>query len=175
MKGAEVSVDRLSTLPVVAVITTPTTSGPSPLTTTPPSPKNSSTQPVPTFSSGSHSKKVEIGNAIAFPVAFLVLSLLGYVAYKRRKIKKTLTEEDATLQQGQVSPQENNQPYLQQKSELEAEENRKHELEARERRYEMGIEGERHELPVKEEGNSMIRTRQELRGEEHSKELDVSH
>lgn len=159
--------------PVVAAITTPTISSPSPLATVSSSSNKSSTQSVSTLSSGSHDNKVKIGNAVALPVAFLGLLSLGYVVYKHRKNQKTLTEEEATLQQ-QGSPHEDIQPYLEQKSELEAEEKRKHELEAGERRYEMGIEGERHELPVEEE-NLMIRTRQELRGEENSKELDVPH
>ena len=47
-------------------------------------------------------------------------------------------------------PKEKSQPYLQQKAELEAEECRKHELEAQERKYEMGTEGDRHELSAEE-------------------------
>ena len=167
--GITVSVNNLSAVPVVSVIPTPTSTSPSLLTTVPPSPRNNSTQSVSTLSSGSHDKRVEIGNAVAFPVAFLRLLLFGYVMYKRRKIQKTTAEEDVTLQQQESSYEV--KPYLQQKSELEAEENRKHELEARERRYKIGIEGERHKLSA-EVQNSMIRTRQELRGEEHSKELD---
>ena len=83
----------------------------------------------------------------------------------------TLEEEDATSKK-EGSQHEDQQPYLQQKAELEAEEKRKYELEARERRYEIGVEGERYELPV-EGQDMMIRTRQELRGEEHSTELGV--
>ena len=99
------------------------------------------------------------------------LVLLGCLIYKRRKPQKTLKEEDVTSQKP-GSPYEDIEPDLQQKGELKAEENRKHELEARERRYKMKIEGERYELPV-EEQDLMIRTRQELRGEEHSTELGV--
>ena len=93
---------------------------------------------------------------------------------KRRKAQKKLKKEaEDASSQNRESPHEETQPYLQQKAELEAEENRKHRLEARERRYEMGSEGERYELPAGGR-DSMRRTRQELRGEEHSKELDVS-
>ena len=91
--------------------------------------------------------------------------------YRRRKAKKTLEEKDTTSED-LGPPQEDSQPYLQRKAELEAEETRKHELEARQRRCEVGNEGERYELPV-EERDLMVRSRQELRGEEHSKELEV--
>ncbi len=74
------------------------------------------------------------------------------------------------------------QPYLQQKAELEAEERRKFELEAQEKRYELDAddtiheaEGEnhRHEFSTERIRSPMlsIRTRQESRGEEYSREL----
>ena len=132
---------------------------------------NGSTQSVSTNSTDSSDKKVKISLGVAIPVASLGLVLLGYLMYKRRKVQKTLEEEDATSKK-EGSPHENQQPYLQQKAELKAEEKQKHELEARERKYEMGVEGERYELPV-EGQDMMIQTRQELRGEEHSRELDV--
>ena len=115
--------------------------------------------------------KVKVANAVTIPVA-LGLVLLGFLVYRRRKRQKTKKEEDSSLQDSR-SPQEDPRPYLQQKAELEAEEKRKYELEARERRYEIGNEGERYELPV-EEGDLMIRSRQELRGGEHARELETS-
>ena len=132
----------------------------------------SSTHSVSKLSSGSYQKRVEVANGVAIPIAFLGLALLGFLLYRCRKNQKTLKEEDPTSQD-LGSPQEDSQPYLQQKAELEAEEKRKHELEARERTYEIGSEGRRYELQVEEE-DLMIRTRQELRGEEHSTELGVS-
>ncbi|CAF9940425.1 hypothetical protein IMSHALPRED_002020 [Imshaugia aleurites] len=174
--------------PDAAVITTPAVSSPSPLNplksspdqnpTESNSPETSSLSPnsthsVSTHSSGSYDTKVEIANGVAIPVGILGLVLLGLLIYRHLKTRKILKEEDATSQE-QGSPREDAQPYLQQKGELEAEGKRKHELEARERRYEMGNEGERYELPVEEE-DLMIRTRQELRGEEHSTELEVPH
>lgn len=75
------------------------------------------------------------------------------------------------MAQRERESQEDGQPYLQQKAELEAEENRKHELDALETPHEIGNEGERYELPANEE--DVIRMRQELRGEEHCKELEV--
>ena len=47
--------------------------------------------------------------------------------------------------------QEDAQAYIQQKAELEVEENRKFELEAGEKRVELGIEGERYELSGNED------------------------
>ena len=132
---------------------------------------SSSTQSFSTQSPGSHGKEIEIAIGVAIPVAFLVLVSLGFFAYRRWRIHKKLKEVNA-MSPKQGSLHEDRQPYLQQKAELEAEEKRKHELEARERRYEMDNEGERYELPVGEQG-VVIRTRQELRGEEHSKELEV--
>lgn len=149
---------------------TPTASNQSSSTPVAAGPNRNPTQSVPTNPSGSYDEKVKIAQGVAIPVTLLGLVLLGFVIYKRRKTKKTLKEQDASSQR-QGSPREDSQPYLQQKAELEAEEKRKYELEARERRLEMGTEVERYELPV-EEGR-MIQTRQELRGEEHSTELEV--
>ena len=131
----------------------------------------SSTLSVPKHSSGSHDEKVKIANGVTIPLVFLGLILLGFLVHRRQKNRKTLNEDDPTSQD-LGSPQDNSQPYLQQKGELEGEGTQKHELEARERRYEIGSEGGRYELPV-EERDLMIRSRQELRGEEHSRELET--
>lgn len=183
--GENVRITSLSSLPVATVFATPTASDQSSLTPVPTGSRNStqssstrtntpsqnSTQSVPTHSSESYDEKAKIATGVAIPVASLGLVLLAFVVYRRRKTRKTLKEQDASSQR-QESPREDTQPYLQQKAELEAEEKRKYELEARERRLEMGNEGERYELPVEGEGR-MIRARQELRGEEHSTELEV--
>ncbi|KAM0799753.1 hypothetical protein BDR22DRAFT_854063 [Usnea florida] len=147
---------------------------PNPTGTT--TPNGTSTQPVPTQSSRSHDKTVKVANAVAFSIAFLALALLAFFVYKRRKAQKTSKEEseDGSPQNHGSPHHEDTEPYLQQKAELEAEETRKHELEARERRFEMGSDGERYELPAGER-DSMKRTMQELRGEEHSTELEASH
>ena len=157
-------------------IAAPTASDPSPLTPVTSGQNQNSTNSISTHSSGSYDrkaydKKVKVANGVAIPVALLGLVLLGFLVYRRRKPKKTLKDEDATSPK-EGTPHEDTQPYLQQKAELEAEEKRKHELEARERTHEMGNEGERYELPVEEE-DLMVRTRQELRGGEHSTELEV--
>ena len=131
----------------------------------------SSIHSVSTHSPGSYDETVKIANGVTIPVVFLGLVLLGFLVYRRRRNRKTLNAEDPTSQD-LGSPQEDSQPYLQQKGELEAEGTQKHELEAQERRYEVGNEGGRYELPV-EESDVIIRSRQELRGEEHSRELET--
>lgn len=75
------------------------------------------------------------------------------------------------------------QPYLQQKAELDSEERRQLELDGQELRYEMdGAEGRyeiqrsdvSHEVPVERRRHGLLSLGQihELRGEEHSKELE---
>ena len=87
---------------------------------------------------------------------------------RSRKIK-----EKTALRERETVP-EDNQPYFQQKAELEAEEKRKHELEAEERRYELDGESRIHEISDESShGLPSFYVRQELRGEEHSRELEV--
>lgn len=65
---------------------------------------------------------------------------------------------------------EDTQPYLQHKAELEDEERRRHEMDAREARYEMNGEDTMHEIGTG--GDRRISALQELKGPEHSKELE---
>ena len=168
---------RVINVAPATVTATPTASIPSLLTPVNYSPKQNSTQANPT---GTTTPDVNfappvptIAVAVTISVAFLGMVLLAFLMYARQKAQKKLRKEaEGASSQNNGSPHENTQPYLQQKAELEAEENRKHELEAQERTYEMGSEGERYELPTGKQ-DAMIRARQELRGEEHSKELDV--
>ena len=101
------------------------------------------------------------------------------IFYLRRRRKRNHSGKDTN------GSEEETQPYLQQKAELEAEEKRRLELEAVEVRYEMDGRDHRNEMP--EQGNgvgneidtierpalSSLRERHELRGEEHSKELEA--
>ena len=124
-----------------------------------------------TIESRDHSldKQAKIGIGVAIPVAVTALVLLIVLLWRRsRKIKESdgLKEENAVP--------EDNQPYLQQKAELEAEEKRKNELEAEEKRYELDGETRIHEMS--DEGSHGLpypNVMQELRGEEHSRELEV--
>ena len=114
--------------------------------------------------------QAKVGIGVGISVAVVIVSVFAgrkCLQYRSRKLKYRAGENGA--------PSEEHQPYLQQKGELEAAEKRKYELQAEERRYELE-ENEIFEMPAKEErsGISGLR-RQELRGEEHCKELDDLH
>lgn len=76
------------------------------------------------------------------------------------------------VNQDRPSSSDNTQPYLEQKAELDAEEVRKHELEAQQRLFEMAGEDSIREMPTGQE-RRRISALQELGGTEHSKELEV--
>ena len=115
------------------------------------------------------SRQTKVAIAIGVPVvALLSLTVAFLVRYRHRKIRLVSLKKAEAEREGKS--QEDVQPYLQQKAELEVEESRIHELEALERHIELGNEGERFQLSGKED---IIRVRQELEGEEHSKELGV--
>ena len=116
---------------------------------------------------------------IVIPVVAIVSLVLGILFYLRRRRKRSESGKETHRSE------EETQPYLQQKAELEAEEKRRLELEAVEVRYEMDGRDHRNEMPARgsEVGNeidtierpalSSPRERQELKGEEHSKELEA--
>lgn len=84
--------------------------------------------------------KASIG--VATPVVTITLLLAALLLWRRcRKSKKASSEPIMS---------EDSQPYLQRKAELEAEEKKRHELEAEERRYELDGENRIHE--ISEEG-----------------------
>ena len=124
-----------------------------------------------TIESRNHSldKQTKIGIGIAIPVAVTALLLLLVPLWRRSR----KTKESNGLKEEHAIP-EDNQPYLQQKAELEAEEKERHELEAEEKRYEMDGETRIHEISD-ESSHSWPSSyvMQELRGEEHSRELEV--
>ena len=111
--------------------------------------------------------KIGIGIAIPFVVGALLLpALLLWRRYRKKKGANAATAEHVES--------EGVQPYLQQKPELEAEEKRKQELDAEERRYELNGESEIHEMSdTSNNGLPASRVLQELRGEEHARELGV--
>ena len=78
-------------------------------------------------------------------------------------------------QEGTSASEGDNQIYLQQKAELEAEERRRHELEGRQRIYELDGQTGIIEIPAgtHEHNLAVTRSRQELTGGEHSQELDT--
>ena len=135
------------------------------LTATVTAPVQTVSNPTPSSSPPSSSilpthTKVAIGVAILVLVLALLLTV-SFLYHRRRKNQRSANANAnaATSQDG--DPKERSQPFLQQKAELEAKENRKHELEAVERKHEMGTEGERHELSA-EEDQKESRRRPEL-------------
>ena len=114
-------------------------------------------------------EQAKIGIGVTVPVVVTALILLALLLWRRsRKTKRRNAPREDHI------PPEDSQPYLQRKAELEAEEKRKYELAAEERRYELDGETRIHEiLDGNSHGFSPSHTRQELRGEEHSRELEV--
>lgn len=130
---------------------------------------NSTVKPVPGSRHETLDEQAKIGIGIAIPFvvgALLLLALLLWRRYRKNKGANAATAEHVES--------EGVQPYLQQKPELEAEEKRKQELDAEERRYELNGESEIHEMS--DTSNIALpasRVLQELRGEEHARELGV--
>ena len=124
-----------------------------------------------------------IAIASAVPVAFVSLLLIGAFAWwrqKRQSQEKSIPKSPQEISTISTS----SQPYFQQKAELEDEERRRHELEGRSRVHELNKDGSvyqlgdngPYELPVIHDifniPSLTEEIRQELRGEENSKELE---
>ena len=114
-------------------------------------------------------EQARIGIGIAIPVAGIAPLLLALVSWRRfRKVGKTnvANGEHAVLEEGQ--------PYLQRKAELAAEEQKKYELEAEERRY--GLNGVSGGHGILEENSDDILpfcVRQELTDNDHVREFEA--
>lgn len=130
---------------------------------------NSTVKPVPGSRHETLDEQAKIGIGIAIPFvvrALFLLALLLWRRYRRNKGANAATAEHVES--------EGAQPYLQQKPELEAEEKRKQELDAEERRYELNGESEIHEMSdTSNNGLPASHILQELRDEEHARELGV--
>ena len=123
--------------------------------------------------------KDKAATGVVISVVATISLVLGILFYLRRQRKRSNSGKDTYKSEEEI------QPYLQQKAELDAEEKRRLELEAVEVRYEMDGSDHRNEMPAQgsEVGNevdtiersalSSLRERHELRGEEHSKELEA--
>lgn len=112
---------------------------------------------------------------------FVALIIIGTLAWRKFRKRKIAAATDA-IDEGPSSSSEDTQPYLQQKSELDAEEARKHELHAEEQRHELAgstifemQDGDQsHEILTQDRiATASLRATHELRGEEHSKELEA--
>lgn len=109
--------------------------------------------------------------SVIVPTTALVIPLLCFILL--RKYRKRRSQVSSTTSPGTTSDV---QLYVDQKAELEDEERRRHELDASGIAYEMEGEDRIFEMPG--DGDTEIRTAQsdrtqELRGAEHSKELEV--
>ncbi|KAL9600006.1 MAG: hypothetical protein Q9219_003475 [cf. Caloplaca sp. 3 TL-2023] len=115
--------------------------------------------------------QISVGAKIGFGIAGLVLLLiiaLAAILWKLRRRKRRSQNKSQT--EGLTVNEES--PYFQQKGELEATANTRLELHDEERREELDGD-EIHELPVTRDGlGEQPGRRNELRGEEHSKELE---
>lgn len=137
----------------------------------------SSTDPsLPTSSIASATSRptisLSVGAKIALGVVISVflstVSALAIWSILRHRKRKLVNRSNGTR-----TLSDEGQPYLQQKGELEAEEKRKYELQAEERRYELADDSQTREMAATDSPHEMSTQRtQELRGEEHSRELD---
>ena len=109
---------------------------------------------------------------IITPIAVIAMGLQYYFCIKRKLRRRKQRFMRAEVSRGKAHL-EGDSPhlYFQQKAELD-DEQRRHEMEAVEVRYEMEGEGEIRQITVEGRGRERHSNRQEMRGEEHSKELD---
>ncbi len=117
---------------------------------------------------------VEVANAIGFPI--LAVALLALAIFFRNRYRKRLAAviEKGTMAVPEAIIETDAQAYFQQKGELNNEERKLYELAAEVRRHEIGADGERCETLTAEKSDRR-RSLQELRGEEHSTELEAPH
>lgn len=102
------------------------------------------------------------------PFAYLLDSTIEMAqSMSRHILSKSFVHRKRKLgahSRGTATPSDEDRPYLQQKGELEAEDKTKHELQADHRRYGLTDDNEIREMSTQQTP--------ELRGEQHSTELD---
>ena len=104
------------------------------------------------------------GIGVAIPVAALIVLTLGFFKFCwHRKRQNKALQADTVALSGE------DQPYLHQKGELEAEERRRYEMHGEHVQYELEGDNEMHEMAARVD--QIPSNRPELRGEEHCKEL----
>lgn len=109
---------------------------------------------------------IEIVVGIVIPILLVITGLANFYIVRKRRRRR---DEAGIAHQDTEGEGQDPQLHFQQKAELD-DEQRRHEMEAVEMRFEMDGKDAIHEMPIEErEGHS---GRQELRGEEHSKELE---
>lgn len=163
-------------IPALTTSVTPATIGPSATSAD----FSASTSQSPRRASSTLDTNERIAIGVAIPSVITASCLVAFLAWGRSKRSHRKTDSDEHVPNNSDS----SQPFLQQKAELEAEERRKIELEARERRYELNTEDTIHEADNQCNGPeissyspthilSSHQQRQELRSEDHSKELEA--
>ncbi|KAL8748513.1 MAG: hypothetical protein Q9184_007251 [Pyrenodesmia sp. 2 TL-2023] len=112
--------------------------------------------------------RTRIALGVTIPCATILLSaltLLAIIRYRKRRRQTQPTSPKPT------TPAED-QPYFQQKGELDAEESTKYELDAEQKEHELEGDNEIRELPTNAKACERIGLdRYELRGEEHCEEM----
>ena len=126
----------------------------------------------------SHNDRIIAGTTIS--IVAIILAIISLLAW--RKVRRSRRVAAAHANADTNSPGGDAQPYLQQKAELD-DEQRRHELGIEETRNEPDDSGEVQELEGEDSRHEILTEvphvipslleRHELRGEEHSKELDV--
>ena len=169
------------TLNTISSSLPPLTAAPSLYTTVPSSASNNGSL-IPTISSAANNvssgftTKDKAATGVVVPLVAIIAFVTGVIFHLRRRRKRDLSGKGAD------GSEEETQPYLQRKAELEAEEKRRLELEAVDVRYEMDGQNNMNEMPadVRNEIDtiarpqiSSLKERQELRGEECSRELEA--
>ncbi len=123
-------------------------------------------------------ERIGIGVGVSFATLFLI-SLVGFIWRKRRLRSAAITAKEQGdtegRQKGRSASEGDDQPYFQQKVELEAEGRQRHELEGRQKIHELDGGAEIREIPAgtHEHRLAVKRSRKELRGGEHSQELET--
>ena len=118
---------------------------------------------------------IKLAHAIGGPILLVILLALGmYLRQRcRRTVEAMIMRRTNSLPEAErEADARSRQAYLQQKAELRDEESRLYELAAKDKSPETGADDQSYELPGSERSEE-TKTLQELKGEEHSKELEA--
>ena len=159
------------------LLTSPKPSAVGPNSTSVSAPHLSNLNKLPSTSQLNKPTKISIGVVIPFAV-LVALFLTIFLWHRKRRIKKAAIaakeQQKAEAERDNIiEGEDGNQPYLQRKAELEAKERQNHELKAQKSIQELDSKVKAQEIPAgsHEHRLAVMRTRQELRGCDHSQEL----
>jgi len=167
-----VAPDEISTTPVDTKTRAHSPATPSTVALTNTSTPGPGTATPSPFMSGSDSSKTSLKVGVKIAIGFGSVVVVGILAFIICGILRHRKRKLETRKKGLGTPSDVNQPYFQQKGELEAEEKRKYELHTDERRYELAEDTQIHEMSTTDSSYELSTQRtQELKGEEHLREL----